>query len=520
MFLPFKAPLNPYAVMYGGIDHRPRASIKSAGFDAYTSRSMYMMEYHSYRHIINDLLNKGKEKGYLTYNELQVVLSYNMSIEQSEGLFSILEGSGINVVHDTEATLKSSTPSEECLTAEEEIELSNIIKACEKKLKKYKQQLESIEENDEKNNTKLLIFLEEERIKGAQERLTNAYLPLLISIEKEYSQPIHSSLDKHDFIQEGYLGLLIAARKYKFKSGDTFSNFASKLIRDTIEKAIKYEVLVSAGSEFENDHLESQDQEECQEIRKDLKDTTNIIEYPMDTNKGFEGSNTATPNNFRPIMDNAIVPALNIPHLIEVKPVVTKEEQSLLSSKKRMQASKYGSILDDIAKDHPSSAYQVFKPIESIQTVPNMRLPKSYSRLRFDSGRRLSLYARAVGERAEEIVIKFLYETLLEEEKHTIKWISKRGETPGWDIEYIDSTNKLVAIEVKGTNGNSFPNIEITGNEWIAAQDLRNSYWIYLVTKCLSTDPQIQRIENPYQLKESGTIEVSALLWRIELISE
>jgi hypothetical protein len=145
--------------------------------------------------------------------------------------------------------------------------------------------------------------------------------------------------------------------------------------------------------------------------------------------------------------------------------------------------------------------------------------PKAYGQMRFDNDRRLSLYAKLVGERAEEIVIKYLGETLLSNEKDSIRWISKGGEKPGWDIEYVDSARGLVAIEVKGTTGDSFPNVEITSNEWAAANELRDRYWIYLVSGCFELSPQIQRLQNPVRLQELGTLQATPILWKIEMIS-
>jgi hypothetical protein len=139
--------------------------------------------------------------------------------------------------------------------------------------------------------------------------------------------------------------------------------------------------------------------------------------------------------------------------------------------------------------------------------------------VRFDNDRRLSLYAKLVGERGEKIVLKYLADTLMPSESASIRWISKSGETPGWDIEYYDSNNNMVAIEVKGTNGKNFPNIEITGNEWDAAIELQDQYWIYLVSDCLGTNPKIQRLQNPFKLKELGSLRTTPILWRIEMIS-
>jgi len=60
-------------------------------------------------------------------------------------------------------------------------------------------------------------------------------------------------------------------------------------------------------------------------------------------------------------------------------------------------------------------------------------------------------YASTIGNRAEEIVCKALENEI---PKHTIKhlrWVSKEGEKPGWDIELKYENGQHDRIEVKGT---------------------------------------------------------------------
>jgi hypothetical protein len=207
-----------------------------------------------------------------------------------------------------------------------------------------------------------------------------------------------------------------------------------------------------------------------------------------------------------------------IPDFAKVKPSLASDDASILIQKKnidyktkfRTNRPEYikSSIIDDIPIDR-----------ENYSASTDKSLPKVYSKVKFDNDRRLSLYAKVVGERAEKIVLKYLADTLMPKEGASIRWISKSGETPGWDIEYDDSDNNMVAIEVKGTNGKNFPNIEITGNEWDAACELNDQYWIYLVSDCLETNPKIQRLQNPYKLKERGLLKTTPILWRIEMIS-
>jgi hypothetical protein len=144
--------------------------------------------------------------------------------------------------------------------------------------------------------------------------------------------------------------------------------------------------------------------------------------------------------------------------------------------------------------------------------------PTAYDKSKFDSGRRLSLFSKLVGNRSEEIVIKFLMESLHQDELSSLRWTSKEGETPGWDIDYHNSKNELIAIEVKGTTGEFFPNIELTMNEWTAARDLKERYWIYIVSNCLSLTPCIEKLQNPFILEKEGLLSISPILWRLERI--
>jgi len=56
-------------------------------------------------------------------------------------------------------------------------------------------------------------------------------------------------------------------------------------------------------------------------------------------------------------------------------------------------------------------------------------------------------------------------------------------------MSLADIHGENICIEVKGTSGPSFPNIEITAGEWVAAIALRDRYWLYLVANCLSHQP-------------------------------
>ena len=73
---------------------------------------------------------------------------------------------------------------------------------------------------------------DEEAIK----KLVSANLPLVVSVAKDYKD---SSVPLMDLIQEGSVGLLIAARKFDYTLENRFSTYAVKVIRHCICRYIR-----------------------------------------------------------------------------------------------------------------------------------------------------------------------------------------------------------------------------------------------------------------------------------------
>jgi hypothetical protein len=198
-----------------------------------------------------------------------------------------------------------------------------------------------------------------------------------------------------------------------------------------------------------------------------------------------------------------VTPGLSEASAINLSREKEKPARTVPSRNKRIRDAEVESLLSEATRNGQSEFTSI---------------PKVYDNPKFSNDRRLSLYAGIVGRRAEEIVIKLLQETLTEEERQSIRWISRMGETPGWDIDYVASDGQTIGIEVKGTTGKSFPNVEITSNEWDAACELQDRYWLYLVTSCVTDTPKVQRINNPSELNNKGEIKVTPLLWKLERI--
>ncbi len=67
---------------------------------------------------------------------------------------------------------------------------------------------------------------------------------------------------------------------------------------------------------------------------------------------------------------------------------------------------------------------------------------------------------------------------------------------PGFDLlsRYPDA--RQLSIEVKGRAG--IGTVELTENEWVAACNLRDRYWLYVVYDCASSHPRLWRIQDPF----------------------
>jgi hypothetical protein len=130
---------------------------------------------------------------------------------------------------------------------------------------------------------------------------------------------------------------------------------------------------------------------------------------------------------------------------------------------------------------------------------------------------RRSKQSLVAGNRAEEIVRDHLRASLPPACAATIDTPGLRGEKRGWDIEYRDEAGERVIIEVKGTKLPAFPgSVDLTANEWRAAETYRDRFHLYLVASCLSSSPVIQSIEDPYGEWHDGKARLTPLVWRFE----
>ena len=180
--------------------------------------------------ILKELIEKGKQKGMLTYKEIMDAFEeIEIDPEQIEKVYETLENLGIDVVGDIEDEIEDIQLTEEDLdlSVPEGISIDDPVRMYLKEIGKVP--LLSADEE---------IELAKRMEKGdveAKKRLAEANLRLVVSIAKRY---VGRGMLFLDLIQEGNLGLIKAVEEFDYRKGYKFSTYATWWIRQAITRAI------------------------------------------------------------------------------------------------------------------------------------------------------------------------------------------------------------------------------------------------------------------------------------------
>ncbi len=131
------------------------------------------------------------------------------------------------------------------------------------------------------------------------------------------------------------------------------------------------------------------------------------------------------------------------------------------------------------------------------------------------SSYRKSKQAKLVGDWAESIALRFIKEQVVGCSNCVHR--AAVGETPGWDIDYLDPTGRLQRVEVKGTIAGAFTSLELTSGEMRAAKAHGDGYWLYLVAGCLTDRPKVQAVSNPGAVLAAGIWTAVPAVYRVRL---
>mgnify|MGYP001310508070 FL=1 len=183
---------------------------------------------------VKKLVDKGKQKGILTYNEIMDALEeIELDEDQIENIYQILEELGIDVVGDKEEVDLLDTDSDETDDMEDDLSLPRGINVDDP-VKMYLKEIGKIPLLTAEEEIDLAKRMEQGD-EEAKKRLAEANLRLVVSIAKRY---VGRGMLFLDLIQEGNLGLMKAVEKFDYRKGFKFSTYATWWIRQAITRAI------------------------------------------------------------------------------------------------------------------------------------------------------------------------------------------------------------------------------------------------------------------------------------------
>jgi RNA polymerase primary sigma factor len=212
---------------------------------------------------VRDLVAKGKERGFLTNEEvIEALAPVDVSAEQMDNILQHLQDENIEVVEmvdeldaeefarearsarDEELALKAPTNDPvrmylkeigkvPLLTAEQEVILAKAIDEGEAATA----EIDKATDNGRKLTPTRVRELQRTERHGqlAKKKLIEANLRLVVSIAKRY---VGRGMLFLDLIQEGNLGLIRAVEKFDYNKGFKFSTYATWWIRQAITRAI------------------------------------------------------------------------------------------------------------------------------------------------------------------------------------------------------------------------------------------------------------------------------------------
>lgn len=182
---------------------------------------------------VRDLLHEGREKGFVTYEDIEKHLPPEyINADTLENLYFNLMELGIDVLE--EAKVKGQTPEE---TAPAPITVDSGDRRDfppSDTLGVYLREIGKIPLLTSKSEVALAKRVEAGDSE-AKAKLVEANLRLVVSIAKKH---IGRGLQFLDLIQEGNLGLIRAAEKFDYRKGYEFSTYATWWIRQAINRAI------------------------------------------------------------------------------------------------------------------------------------------------------------------------------------------------------------------------------------------------------------------------------------------
>src|ERR1700760_4522266 len=183
---------------------------------------------------LHKLVEQGKEKGFLTYDEIVAgVEEIELTKDQLEDFTTYLIDHGVELV---EGELHKALPHERPLVEEEKAapKLDLTVEPSLDSLRLYLREIGKVPLLTADQEVYLAKRIERGDM-AAKTKMTEANLRLVVSIAKGY---LGRGLSFLDLIQEGSLGLIRAVEKFDYRKGFKFSTYATWWIRQAVTRAI------------------------------------------------------------------------------------------------------------------------------------------------------------------------------------------------------------------------------------------------------------------------------------------
>ena len=202
-----------------------------------SSKQLNKEESKDPKNILRELTKEGKEKGMLTYHEIEDAFEHvDISPEQIEKIYEALEKLGIEIVAEISEEDFDEIPFIDKVDEEEEEEDISIPEgiSIDDPVRMYLKEIGKVPLLTSEEEIELAKRMENGD-EEAKKRLEEANLRLVVSIAKRY---VGRGMLFLDLIQEGNLGLIKAVEKFDFRKGFKFSTYATWWIRQAITRAI------------------------------------------------------------------------------------------------------------------------------------------------------------------------------------------------------------------------------------------------------------------------------------------
>jgi len=179
---------------------------------------------------IEALIKKGRERGFVTENEIVFAFPKNLGkyIPQLESLIDRLDLLGIKIIESKDSLL------EEVKKPEFTPEVLDLDKISMDSIQMYLKEIGKVPLLTPEEEVELAKRKDKGEL-AAMQKLVEANLRLVVSIAKKF---VGYGLTFLDLIQEGNIGLFRAVEKFDWRKGYKFSTYATWWIRQAITRAL------------------------------------------------------------------------------------------------------------------------------------------------------------------------------------------------------------------------------------------------------------------------------------------